>query len=222
MRTFTPLFPLPVERFRATVAALLLAIALIWAGSLKAAQVGESTARDVAVHVLRERSASFLATRSSDLQLVYTKTGSASGQSAAPVYFRVFNAEGQGFVIVSGDDLVMPVLGYSTERAFPSGSLAQNVAKWLEGYAGEIQAAIEAEGPAVQAVAVAWQEAISGVHADRDTEGVNPLVQTMWDQSPNVNAMCPGGSVTGCVATAMAQVMKYHNPPAQGLSLIHT
>ncbi len=219
MRTFTPLFPLPVERFRATVAALLLAIALIWAGSLKAAQVGESTARDVAVHVLRERSASFLATRSSDLQLVYTKTGSASGQSAAPVYFRVFNAEGQGFVIVSGDDLVMPVLGYSTERAFPSGSLAQNVAKWLEGYAGEIQAAIEAEGPAVQAVAVAWQEAISGVHADRDTEGVNPLVQTMWDQSPNVNAMCPGGSVTGCVATAMAQVMKYHNHPAQGAGL---
>ncbi len=45
MRTFTPLFPPPIERFRATVAALLLAIALIWAGSLKAAQVGESTAR---------------------------------------------------------------------------------------------------------------------------------------------------------------------------------
>lgn len=219
MKTSTPLFPLSIECFRAAGAALLLAIALLWAGSLRAAQVDEGTARDIAVHVLRERGASFATTRSSDLQLVYTKSGMANGQSAAPIYFRVFNAGGEGFVIVSGDDLVLPVLGYSTNGSFPLGPLAQNVAKWLEGYAGEIRAAIEADSPALQEVALAWQEAISGVHAERDTEGVNPLMQTMWDQQPNVNALCPGGSVTGCVATAMAQVMKYHNHPAQGAGL---
>ncbi len=220
MRTFTPLFPLPVERFRVTVTALLLAIALLWAGSLHAAQVDENIARDIAAHVLRERNASFTAMRSSDLQLVYVKSGTASEQSAAPVFFRVFNADDQGFVIVSGDDLVMPVLAYSTERSFPSGNLAQNVAKWLEGYAGEIREVIEANAPAAQEVTLAWQEVISGVQSgERDTEGVNPLVQTRWDQSPNVNALCPGGSVTGCVATAMAQVMKYHNHPAQGAGL---
>jgi PKD repeat protein len=43
-----------------------------------------------------------------------------------------------------------------------------------------------------------------------------PLTQTTWDQSPFVNALCPSGSVTGCVATAMAQIMKYWNFPPNG------
>ncbi len=219
MKTFTLPFPPSVERLRATITALLLIIAFTWAGTLKAAQVDENTAREIAIRVLQERSASFTTTRGSDLQLVYTKSGIAVGGATELVYFRVFNATG-GFVIVSGEDLVVPVLGYSTDGAFPSGELAENVAKWLEGYAGEIRDVIEANTPAVQEVVLAWQEAISGVHSGaRDTESVNPLVQTMWDQSPNVNAMCPGGSVTGCVATAMAQVMKYHNHPAQGAGL---
>ena len=165
MRIITLPFPLPIERFRAMGAALLLIIAFIWAGTLKAAQVDEATARDIAVHVLHERGAWFGDMRSSDLQLVYTNGGSSSGESPAPVYFRVFNAGDQGFVIVSGDDLVMPVLGYSTEQTFLTSALAQNVAKWLEGYAGEIREAIEANAPAAQEIALAWQEAISGVHS---------------------------------------------------------
>lgn len=52
-----------------------------------------------------------------------------------------------------------------------------------------------------------------------DNTQLNPLCTTTWDQSPNYNAMCPGGSVTGCVATAMAQVMKYWNHPAQGTGM---
>src|ERR1035437_3310116 len=43
---------------------------------------------------------------------------------------------------------------------------------------------------------------------------VAPLVQTTWNQSPNYNAMCPSSSVTGCVATAMAQIMRFWNCPA--------
>ena len=217
MRTFTLSSHLSIEPLRATVTALLLIISFIWAGTLKAAQVDESTARDIAIRVLHERSASFTATRGSDLQLVYTKGGNTAGVSAEPIYFRVFNASG-AFVIVSGDDLVFPILGYSTETAFPSGELLPSLAKWLEGYAGEIRAVIEANGPAAAEVVLAWQQALSAEQdAERDTEAVNPLVQTKWDQAPNVNAQCPGGSVTGCVATAMAQVMKYHNHPAQGV-----
>lgn len=156
MKTFTLPFPPSVERLRATITALLLIIAFTWAGTLKAAQVDENTAREIAIRVLQERSASFTTTRGSDLQLVYTKSGIAVGGATELVYFRVFNATG-GFVIVSGEDLVVPVLGYSTDGAFPSGELAENVAKWLEGYAGEIRDVIEANTPAVQEVVLAWQ-----------------------------------------------------------------
>lgn len=43
-----------------------------------------------------------------------------------------------------------------------------------------------------------------------------PLMTTKWNQSPYYNALCPANSVTGCVATAMAQIMKYWNYPAKG------
>ena len=58
---------------------------------------------------------------------------------------------------------------------------------------------------------------------------VNPLLTTLWDQSPDIfttgpyNALCPYDSIykshtlTGCVATAMAQVMKYWNYPTKGI-----
>jgi len=45
---------------------------------------------------------------------------------------------------------------------------------------------------------------------------VTPLVQTTWDQSPFYNDSCPSGSVTGCVATTMAQIMRYWNYPLHG------
>ena len=49
-------------------------------------------------------------------------------------------------------------------------------------------------------------------------DSVLPLCHTYWDQAPYYNALCPGGSVTGCVATAMAQIMKYWSYPSVGIS----
>lgn len=193
-----------------------LALAILWSHAGMAAQVPEALARDIALHQLARQDAAFSAMRASDVELVLTKQGPVAGHAGELVLYRVFNVGGQGFVIVSGDDLVLPVLGYSTAAAFPTGTLRPNVAKWLEGYAGEIHAALAADQPAAAEVVLAWQSALEPDAAERDVEAVAPLMQTQWDQSPNVNAQCPGGSVTGCVATAMAQVMKYHNHPAQG------
>lgn len=199
---------------------LLLALATLWSGALMAAQVTEATARDVALHFLARHGTTFSDLRSDDMQLVLIRTGDAPGHAAPLVFFRVYSAAEHGFVIVAGDDLVVPVLGYSTESSFPTGTLAPQVAKWLEGYAGEIRAVLGANEPASQELVLAWHRVLNNEQEEeRDTEAVNPLVQTLWDQSPHVNALCPGGSVTGCVATAMAQVMKYHNHPAQGAGL---
>jgi hypothetical protein len=208
-------FRIPHLRFRS---AWLLLLALL--GTVRpalGAAVDEDMARTVAQRFLAAHAGSFVSIQPGDLQLAYSMVDTAVGQQGTVVYFRVFNAVPHGFVIVAGDDLVTPVLGYSTEGSFPSGTLPRNVAKWLEGYQHEIRAALDAGGPADHEVSGMWQRwTTAEAGNDRGGGAVGPLLQTLWDQSPNVNAQCPGGSVTGCVATAMAQVMKYHDHPVNG------
>jgi hypothetical protein len=185
--------------------------------AVKAAQVPQGQARELAARFLSSQVPQFAGLHSDQLVLAIEAAEPAIGDVPAAVLYRVFNVGGNGFVIISGDDMVMPVLGYSTEGEFPAGSTPINVAKWLEGYKTEIRAAIAAGGsaaPAVHAEWVRWEQ----LHpvAQGGTRSVAPLLQTTWDQPAPYNALCPGGSVTGCVATAMAQVMKYHNWPQQG------
>lgn len=213
MKAPSPLVPRSLRRSLCAI----LFLSTLWTGALMAAQVPEALARDLALNHLVRQDAAFATLRAGDVELVLAKQGPVAGQSAELVLYRVFNVGGQGFVIVAGDDVVLPVLGYSTAAPFPTGILRPNVAKWLEGYAGEVLATLAAGQPAAPEVGLAWQLALEpAVGEERDVEAVAPLMQTQWDQTPHVNALCPGGSVTGCVATAMAQVMKYHNHPAQG------
>ncbi|MCB0771609.1 MAG: C10 family peptidase, partial [Flavobacteriales bacterium] len=131
--------------------------------------------------------------------------------------YHVFNAANGGYVIIAGDDLVQPVLGYAPDSRFDPSDLPSNVAKWLQGYASEIQVALTANMPQADAVRRQWEELLGGAMATSGApRAVAPLMQTTWNQAPYYNALCPGGSVTGCVATAMAQIMKFWNHPATG------
>jgi hypothetical protein len=138
---------------------------------------------------------------------------------AASTYYYVFNLDhGAGFIIVAGDDAVTPILGYSDHGAYDPAQLPENMAKWMEGYQHVIATAIVNGLSADTEVAAQWlalQEPATP-ESDDGERAVNPLLTTQWNQSPYYNAQCPGGSVTGCVATAMAQVMKYWNHPATG------
>ena len=119
--------------------------------------------------------------------------------------FYVFNAAEQGgFVIVSADDRTIPVLGYADKGSLEMDKLPENVRYWLEGYAREIKAL----GADVQAST-----------KSRRSIGtpIAPLLTSQWDQNAPYNLQCPmdgaSRSVTGCVATAMAQLMYYHKYP---------
>ena len=119
--------------------------------------------------------------------------------------FYVFNAEGQnGFVIVSADDRTIPVLGYADKGSLELDKLPLNARKWLEGYAEQIKS-LKAD---VQTKYVP-RRAIG--------EAVEPLLTSQWDQYAPYNLQCPKDgedfSLTGCVATAMAQIMYYHKWP---------
>jgi len=154
------------------------------------------------------------------LNLVYTKfTGNE------PLYY-IYNAgSGKGFVIVSAEDNVYPVLGYSFEGSFSSdpGFDAENFNAWMDNCSDQIVFARENDLTADSKIESAWNNLLSSNPQPKDFDNVDPLLSTLWDQGTYYNQLCPvdpggpGGHVwAGCVATAMAQVMKYHNFPDQG------
>ncbi len=134
----------------------------------------------------------------------------------------IFNNEnGGGFVILSADDAAIPVLGYSETDRFDASNMPDNFRWWLRGYDRTIASLIERNVAVSEEVAQQWNNLAEGrfpVELTRDA--VSPLLLTRWDQDAPYNGSCPGTTynraVTGCVATAMAQVMKYHRCPATG------
>ncbi len=197
---------------------LLLLTLCLFALSTFAKQVDENTAKLAGTNFLSQKSS----THSLSLELVYTSSsqnGVEEGLDASVNYFYIFNSNTKGFVIVSGDDFVIPILGYSSKGVFDVNNIPQNVAKWLESYKSEIRAGIQSNIQPTTEIEDEWKQLQDGTFNNssaKDINNVNPLMQTQWDQSPFYNSLCPGGSVTGCVATAMAQIMKYWNYPATG------
>lgn len=135
----------------------------------------------------------------------------ASMESGRPLLY-VFNSAkeaGDGYIIVSADDCAAPLLGYSETGTFEASEMPDNMKWWLSQYEAQIAAA-SAAGKAYTAPAKV---------AERTP--IAPMVKTRWNQDAPYNNRCPqltNGSraATGCAATAMAQVMAYHQWPAKG------
>ena len=129
----------------------------------------------------------------------------------------VFTTE-NSFVLIAADDRVQPVLGYSLNGRFDFENMPINKRAWIQEYNVEIQYAIEHQTRASHEVTQQWRELMEGnSNACRAILVVAPLLQTQWNQGSPYNMLCPSNSVTGCVATAMAQVMKYWNYPQHGI-----
>lgn len=129
--------------------------------------------------------------------------------------FFIFNAGQQRFVIVSADDRMKPVLGYSDNGPFVTESIPGQILSWLWMYVKEKEA-LESVGVQSEVLSPAAMYAENSYPAQ-----VEPLLGDIkWNQNAPYNNMCPvyDGErvVTGCVATAMAMVLKYHNYPERG------
>ncbi len=123
-----------------------------------------------------------------------------------PQPYYVFNiGNHQGFVIASGDDAAHTVLGYSNEGFFNYNDIPCNLQEWLDNYAHQIRY-LQERGAIPHRV----QKKVSYPHA------ITPLLTCQWGQGDPYNMFCPidprNGQrcATGCVATAMAQVMYFH------------
>ena len=139
--------------------------------------------------------------------------------------FYIFNNEdGKGFVLISADDCVTPILAYSHDNNFATENLPPNLKGWLDGYAEQIRMAVEMRATASDEIRADWECLRQGKNLPiRSETQVYPLIATTWNQNYPYNELCPtdyGGpgnhAYAGCVATAMAQIMKYWAYPAQG------
>jgi len=140
--------------------------------------------------------------------------------------FYIFNIENKGgFIIISAEDCAFPVLGYGENGSFDPNNVPPNMQNWLDGYNQKIRYASDNNISATEEIKTQWENLLSGANIISSTESaatVGPLIETTWDQSPYYNDLCPydnvekGTAVTGCVATAMAQVMKYWEYPVTG------
>lgn len=131
--------------------------------------------------------------------------------------FYVFNrGTDDGFVIVSAESRTHTIIGYSDKGHLDQNDMPVNMRAWIEGYK-----------PFIQHVAALPEmpTPILGIPTRRATKSytpISPICATTWGQGWPYNINCPLDSdgercVTGCVATAAAQIMKAHNYPTQGI-----
>ena len=205
---------------------ILAAITLLFAGALQAHHVDPATARKVAQ--------TFLAQRGIDIH------GELQDMTARTPFTEMylFSTGGNDFVLVSADDCVAPILGYSTASPFVTAHMPAHISDWLAGYEAQIRTARErqlrwnsrhCQNSQQAAVAAQWKQLSAGTAPQPPlASSVSALMTTKWDQAPYYNNLCPQDysesyyygyrTVAGCVATATAQVMKYHNHPDTGYS----
>ena len=178
-----------------------LAAVLCCVMTMMAEPVSPETARQAAAKFLNKKG---IALKSEAMRARSRAMGRADGggQTEASPYY-VFNAS-QGFVVVSGDDCVGDnlVLGYSAQGSFDAEAIPANMKWWLDETASQISTLSRL---GVKAGSVA-------LHAD-----IAPMVTARWDQGLPYNTACPKTDgqlcLTGCMATALSQVMYYHRWP---------
>ena len=188
-------------------------------------RLGEYQARQTATAFVKAN----LQFAETDIQLV----------SASDVF--VYNIGKQGFVIISGSQVLPPILGWSDQGNFPDLTDApENFVSWLNHYSEMIDFAEANHLQPEASVLREWNEAERGIFGTRNAQTVNPLVSTHWNQDCFYNEYCPeapgsgwggwgggpcGHAYAGCVACAMAQVMKYWDYPTTGFgshSYVHS
>lgn len=154
----------------------------------------------------------------------YRSVRKVNGQPESAYYY-VFNAEsGNGYVIVSGDDRTPEILGYVDNGSFDKDNIPENMKSWLQLYVDQIKYLADNN------ITVDKRAIKARAKAQATRHSVPVLVSTRWNQGKPYNITCPdyyleedskestalplrSGPASGCVATAMAQVVNFYKFP---------
>ena len=204
---------------------VLLTVLFLSTGSILFAQsINIETAKEIASKHLMSvspRNLKSASTNENQLQVAFTST---ANEDRDTLFYIVNDNTNNGFVIVASDKREWPILGYSTKGKYDSDNLPPAFIEWMEGMKNEI-AYIKANN--IQAdpkISQEWNKLSSKTpYTTNGASSVGPLLHTEWAQGSYYNGLCPadasgqdGRALTGCVATSMAQIMKYWNFPTIG------
>jgi len=202
---------------------LLLSVAVV---SLALCGAARTLSPDEALARVSSQGAAKAPSLAGNLELV--ATGSYEGLTTYYVF-----SNSKASMIVGADDLAVPVLAFLDAPVSVTTPVPDNFQWWLNEYGRELKFASDnsskqyhfaASTPknnftvAKKYVGKVINNGISSVEPRSDSRApIAPLLKTAWDQGAPYNNLCPTGCYTGCVATSMSQVMKYHSYPEKGV-----
>lgn len=164
-----------------------------------------AAASPITLQQAQQNALSFLESKGKSISSSSLRQARLRSASTTTESYYIFNiGSNEGYVIAAGDDCAPDILGYADAGYIDVDSMPVNLQSWLEEYAQQIQ--------------FMQENGYSPSKAPKLTSSysaISPLLATTWDQLDPYNQNCPdffgyGKCVTGCVATAMAQVMYYH------------
>ncbi len=192
----------------------LLLISLFISTMMMAGPVDQETAKQKAMNFVANKMGQTTARR--NMKVTSSGVQKASNRSAARDYLHIFNIDGGGYVIVSGDDRTEEILGYSTTGTFDAEKIPENMRAFLQEYVDGIQYLDDhhMQSPKVKTP----QEKVKGATRRAPKASIEPLIKARWNQGEPFDQYCPvyndEHAATGCVATAYAQIMNHHKWPS--------
>jgi photosystem II stability/assembly factor-like uncharacterized protein len=200
-----------MKRFISTIYLIVLNI------NLFSSPVSKDSAERVALNYLNHK---FIFTKSA----LSLKSSFKSLMENIPTYY-IFNFEGGGWVIISANDAATPILGYSLNGYFDENNVNPSAKLLLEDYSNQILYAFKNNIKNTSSKEE-WGNILNN-NFKVNNRNIEPLLKCNWNQTQFYNDSCPadkhapygfnGRVPAGCVAIAMAQIMKYYSYPLRGM-----
>ncbi len=186
---------------------MLFLVLMGYAATMLAAPISENAARRKAVAFMTNKAQQPRATHGTSQARKAVSSSDLTLAESRQAYY-VFNMPSdEGYVIVSGDDRLPEVIGYSLTGTYDSNEMPENKRAWMEEYSRQYE------------YLQSHPEALATSQDATQREPVPPLLKCKFGQGTPFNNQCPtiNGSKapTGCAATAMAQIMHYYQWPKQ-------
>lgn len=187
-----------------------------------AGEISKDEAREVAKNFWYERASQVLEINYTDIKIAdyYTEVENEVN------YFYIFNIQSTaGYVIVPAENALYPVLGYSFRKNFNYSKLNPALEEIFKNYKKQVEIVKKNNYNPNEKLSSIWNRYLNYTpsKSSNEIQTVDALMRSEWDQGQPYNNQCPevsggpgGRAYVGCVAVALAQILKYFDYPATG------
>ena len=206
------------------ISSLLVVAMAIGINTAKADNVSLQEAREAAAYFMNYYNSTEKWT-ANDLELVYQIDNKVLGIPAS--YF--FNLAGDGWIIMAATTVIDPIIGYNTEGWLDPEDFPANMKWWVEGYSDMVSEIQQLDAENDYPDDPMWTALNTKTYKGDTKEASHLLMSENWSQGnnyyPTFNSFCPQSitdgryAVTGCVATAISQIIHYFRYPKKGTGL---